>query len=67
MNLHDQDNYIIQFGGLFFAVSFSEDIFGIAFTCGYIRPLAQFQVVLQIGSMALAFGYDVNWREEDGN
>ena len=67
MNLNDQENYIIQFCGLFLAISFSEDIFGMAFTCGYIRPIAQLQVVLQIGSMALAVGYDFNWREEDGH
>ena len=55
----EDENYILQIGIFYVAISFTENLFGLAFTAGYVADEKTFQVVLQIGSVALAVGFDV--------
>ena len=50
--------------GFYIACSKLDDFIGLAFTCAYIPSCCCFQVMLHMGTFAVAIGWDFNGEEQ---
>lgn len=54
----DEQIYHWDIGGFYFAISRLSAFIGFAFTCAYIEEEKVFQIMLHIGTVAIALGYN---------
>ena len=54
----NENTFYWNLGGFYVALSELPSFIGFAFTCAYIRDDHIFQVMLHMGTIALAIGYD---------
>ena len=55
-----EQNYTVFFYGFYLDISRWETFIGFALSCAYIPEYKVFQIMLHIGTIAVAFGYDFN-------
>lgn len=51
-------------GRFYIALSYMENFIGVAFTCAYIENEKVFQIMLHIGTFAVAIGFDFGGTDE---